>query len=69
MCKVSKILSNQGTIISFVSNGYLLNKEKAKILLDNGVTRAQISLDGSNEYSHEKLRVKKGLLKGLLMQL
>lgn len=63
MCKVSKILSNQGTIISFVSNGYLLNKEKAKILLDNGVTRAQISLDGSNEYSHEKLRVKKGSFK------
>jgi len=63
MCEVSEILSKEGTTVSFVSNGYLLNKEKAKILLDNGVTRAQISLDGSNEVSHEKLRRMKGSFK------
>ncbi len=60
MCKVSEILSKEGTTISFVSNGYLLNEEKAKKLLDSGITRGQISLDGSNEYSYEKLRRKDG---------
>jgi len=60
MCKMSKILSRSGSIVSFVSNGSLITKEKAYRLLDSGVTRAQVSLDGAREESYEKLRQVKG---------
>lgn len=60
MCKVAEILSASGSMVSFVSNGSLITEEKAKRLLASGVTRGQISLDGDNPASYEKLRGVKG---------
>lgn len=60
MCKVAEILSSSGSIASFVSNGSLITEEKAKKLLASGVTRGQVSLDGDNPVSYERLRGVKG---------
>ncbi|MGC9101218.1 MAG: radical SAM/SPASM domain-containing protein [Caldisericum sp.] len=60
MCEVGKILSSSGSIVSFVTNGSLVTEEKAKKLLASGVTRGQVSLDGDNPVSHERLRRVKG---------
>ena len=60
MCKVGEILSASGSIVSFVSNGSLITEEKAKKLLSSGVTRGQVSLDGDNPASYERLRGVKG---------
>lgn len=57
----SKILNEYGIkSISLVTNGYLMNKEIAKDLIQSGVTNFQISLDGSSFKSHDFLRQKKG---------
>jgi MoaA/NifB/PqqE/SkfB family radical SAM enzyme len=60
MCKVAQILSTSGSRVSFVSNGSLITEEVARKLLVHGVTAAQISLDGDNPISHERLRGVKG---------
>lgn len=60
MCEVGKMLSASGSLVSFVSNGSLLIEEKAKKLLKSGITRGQISLDGAEPESHERLRGVKG---------
>ena len=60
MCKVGEILSVSGSLVSFVSNGSLITEEKAKKLLESGVTRGQVSLDGDNPVSYERLRGVKG---------
>jgi MoaA/NifB/PqqE/SkfB family radical SAM enzyme len=60
MCKMGEILSASGSLVSFVSNGSLVTEEKAKKLLASGVTRGQISLDGDNPVSYERLRGVKG---------
>ena len=60
MCKMGEILSASGSLVSFVSNGSLITEEKAKKLLKSGVTRGQISLDGDNPVSYERLRGVKG---------
>lgn len=39
---------------SLVSNGYLLNREKAKLLKDLGVSRVQITLDGPREVHNSR---------------
>ncbi len=60
VCKISKVLSQAGTKVSMVTNGLLLDREKAKKLYENGVSRVQISIDGGKKTSHEKLRQSKG---------
>jgi len=56
----AKILISYGSEVSLVTNGYLLNKEKAKKLADIGIKNIQVSLDGARPESHEKLRGVKG---------
>lgn len=47
--------------VAMVSNGWLMNEEKAKGLSDAGVDMVQISLDGSTPETHERLRGIKGI--------
>ncbi|MEW6482828.1 MAG: radical SAM protein [bacterium] len=63
LCKSAKILSGVGITVSLVTNGSLLTKEKAERLVENGVTRPQVSLDGAREETHERLRQYKGAFK------
>jgi len=46
--------------VSLVTNGFLLSEEVAKNLYEAGVNRVQISLDGADAKTHEKLRKMKG---------
>lgn len=52
----TKILSSHGVLVSMVSNGSLITKEKAEKLISNGIQSAQISLDGARPETHERLR-------------
>lgn len=58
-----KILTSNGSEASMVTNGFLLNKEKAKKLADIGIKNIQVSLDGAHPQNHEKLRGVKGSFK------
>lgn len=61
LCKSAKILRDKGIHkISMVTNGYLLNEDIARELYDSGITRFQVSLDGKDAETHEKLRMKEG---------
>lgn len=44
--------------VEIATNGTLINKELADKIYNLGVNRVQISLDGSNEYSNDKIRGK-----------
>lgn len=58
----SKILTSNGVQnISMVTNGTLLSKETLEELVESGVNRIQISLDGAKAESHDRLRNKKGV--------
>lgn len=48
------------TKISMVSNGYKMDFETAKRLVDSGVSHIQISLDGKDCYQHDTFRGVKG---------
>lgn len=56
MYECIKILKFSGADTSMVTNGYLLNREKAKKLAEVGIKNIQVSLDGARPESHEKLR-------------
>ncbi|RMG77174.1 MAG: radical SAM protein [Bacteroidetes bacterium] len=56
LLKSAKILASHGVIVSLVTNGFLLTENIAANLYKNGVKRVQVSIDGSNPESHEKLR-------------
>lgn len=59
--EATKKLKNQGIPnIAMVTNGILMTKEVARELKDAGVTKIQISLDGSNAKSHDRLRNQQG---------
>ncbi len=60
MINAAKIISLSCSFISLVSNGYLLTKDIAKELINSGITRVQISLDGAKKETHERLRGKEG---------
>lgn len=55
----AKILRSNNIIISVVSNGSLMTKATAEELISSGVTRIQISLDGSRPESVYNLRLNK----------
>lgn len=57
--KVINSLSRNDIRVSMVSNGYLINRDIAADLAKNGLDLIQISLDGSSQDIHEKLRGKK----------
>lgn len=58
-----KILNNGITKVSMVSNGFLLTKNMAAELVSHGLHNLQISIDGANAATHEKMRGVKGCYK------
>ncbi|MDE6604823.1 MAG: radical SAM protein [Clostridia bacterium] len=54
------ILSSGGSIVSMVSNGYLINDSYAKKLKEANINFVQISVDGINKYQHDTFRQKCG---------
>lgn len=52
--------SNRITASSMVTNGYLLDLEKARRLKRAGLRQIQVSLDGAQAITHEKLRGREG---------
>lgn len=52
--------------VSMVTNGLLLSKEVAKELKQSGITNVQLSIDGSNEETHDRLRNNKGAFKKVI---
>jgi len=56
--------ANKGLITEIVSNGTLINQEKAKKIIDSNLWGIEISLDGAKAESHDNIRgVKKGFEK------
>lgn len=49
-----------GFRVELLTNGFLMTLEKAKRLIESGVKRITISLDGSTSEIHDKARGKKG---------
>jgi len=62
LLKSAKILkaNNPFGMISMVTNGLLIDEKNVSELLESGVTRIQVSLDGATSTTHDKLRQKKG---------
>jgi MoaA/NifB/PqqE/SkfB family radical SAM enzyme len=59
LCKAASIFFAKDIMVSMVTNGFLITKEKAKRLYDSGVRRIQVSLDGARAETHERLRRQK----------
>ncbi|MDP2947732.1 MAG: radical SAM/SPASM domain-containing protein, partial [Nanoarchaeota archaeon] len=56
--KKIKLAKEQGIgFVSFICNGSLLTKEKAKYLIDSGIDSIVFSVDGAYKASYEKIRV------------
>ena len=49
-----------GFWVEFLSNGWVLDEEKAKRLVDSGIKRMKISLDGTKNQTHDAVRGVKG---------
>ena len=58
--KISNSIKDTIPSISIVTNGFLLTEEKLLELLESGINRIQISLDGNSKETHELLRQKEG---------
>ncbi len=58
--EIADRLSNDGILVSMVSNGYLLDKKAATDLASAGVRFLQVSIDGITAETHERLRGKQG---------
>lgn len=57
LLKSANILKNKNCYnISIVTNGFLLDKETLDELINAGVNRIQVSLDGANSLSHDRMR-------------
>lgn len=62
ICEAAAQLRSMGVPnVSMVTNALLLSEKTALELKESGVNRIQISLDGSNASSHDRLRNKKGV--------
>jgi MoaA/NifB/PqqE/SkfB family radical SAM enzyme len=57
LCQSARELKQAGVQVSMVSNGWFLDQEVARNLLEAGVTRVQISVDGATPETHAFLRV------------
>lgn len=67
LLKSIRILKQSGCIsVNMVSNGMLLSDEIAKRLKEAGIDSIQISLDGSCEKSHNKMRQNLNAFKGAI---
>lgn len=61
ICEYAKILKEKKIPnISLVTNGLLVNESIAEKIFNSGINTVQVSLDGSNHISYEKLRQIKG---------
>jgi len=62
LLKAASVLkeNHPGGCISMVTNGYFMTYDLAVNLLENGITRFQVSLDGATPKTHETLRQKEG---------
>lgn len=58
--EMARRLSRNNVLVSLVSNGWLMTRERAKALKEAGVVQVQISIDGADSFAHEKLRGKPG---------
>lgn len=54
--KMAKILKQTCQNIGMVTNGYLLDENKAKALEDAGINLIQISVDGATKETHDYMR-------------
>ncbi|RLJ07469.1 MAG: hypothetical protein DRP16_03435 [Candidatus Aenigmatarchaeota archaeon] len=52
-----------GMIVHMITNGYFLNKKRAKELFDVGLTQVQINIDSVRPEKHDMIRGKKGSFK------
>lgn len=60
IARVSKKVKNSIPNLSIVTNGFLLTEEVLEELLDSGINRIQVSLDGITKDTYEKLRLVDG---------
>ena len=49
-----------GFWVEFLSNGWVLDEEKAKLLVDSGIKRIKVSLDANQNQVHDTVRGVKG---------
>lgn len=67
MIECAKVLRRKPYgMISLVTNGLLVDEVSAKQVVENGIRRVQVSMDGARPESHERLRNKKGAFTGVL---
>jgi MoaA/NifB/PqqE/SkfB family radical SAM enzyme len=52
--------ANLGFWVEFLSNGWVLDEDKARRLVESGIKRMKISLDGSRDEVHDAVRGVKG---------
>jgi AdoMet-dependent heme synthase len=64
--EVIEYASHRGLRVVLATNGVLVDHDKAKTLKKIGVQRASISLDGSNEESHDSFRGLTGAFRGAM---
>lgn len=64
ICKSAKLLREAGVpYVAIVTNGSYVTANVARELYESGVNRFQVSLDGKDSATHERLRVYKGSFK------
>jgi MoaA/NifB/PqqE/SkfB family radical SAM enzyme len=56
LCRSAEILARVGTTVNTVTTGYVLDSAAARRLKDSGLHNVQVSLDGADSTSHERLR-------------
>lgn len=66
ICRCMPILRDAGSLVSMVTNGVLVTREKAVKLVDSGLCNVQVSVDGARPETHEKLRLTKGSFAGAI---
>ena len=58
--ELAEYAANLGFRVEYLTNGYVMDTDKAEKLVRSGVKRITISIDGSNPQIHEKVRGRKG---------
>lgn len=57
---IASYAKSKGLVIALATNGTLVNKEIAKKIVDSGIQRVSISLDGANARTHDDFRKLEG---------
>ncbi|MEW6087423.1 MAG: heme b synthase [bacterium] len=66
ICELSRYSTEKGLRVVLASNGTLFSPERIKKLIASGIQRVSVSLDGSNEASHDSFRGLKGAFREAL---